>query len=93
METDTQAARERVADLLEEVAAANALVRRELTPIADGQLAISQTMLDRLATVIDRTRPAAAARARLGALPAAALLDGVLAWRARGRPGYEAGAR
>lgn len=93
METNTQVAPDEVADLLDQVAAANALVHRELMPITGGQLAISQAMLDRLANVIDQTRPAAAARARLGTLSATVLLNGVLAWRARSRPELVAGAR
>lgn len=72
-----------VADLISRVAAANALMRRELSPITDGGLAVSQTVLDRLAAVIAQTRPAAAARAALSALPATALLDGVAVWRSR----------
>jgi hypothetical protein len=73
----------RVAEQLELLAGANAEMALELDQISRGGRALSQATVERLAALVDRLRPAAAARTSLAGLDQAMLLAGVREWQRR----------
>jgi hypothetical protein len=73
----------RVAEQLELVAGANAELALELTQISRRARGLSQATVERLAALVNRMRPAAAARTSLAGLDQATLLAGVREWQRR----------
>ncbi|HEY3717769.1 MAG TPA: hypothetical protein VGL39_24860 [Jatrophihabitantaceae bacterium] len=76
---------EQVADLLDEVYAANGLLAEEVDRIIGSRAAVSQATVERFTRLAEQLRDGAQARATLSALDPALLLAGASAWRARRR--------
>jgi hypothetical protein len=74
---------EQVADLLDEVYAANGLLAEEVDRIIGSRAAVSQATVERFARLAEQLRGGAQARATLSALDPALLLAGASAWTAR----------
>jgi hypothetical protein len=74
---------EEVADLLDEVYAANGLLADELDCILGSRAAVSQGTIDRFTRLADRLRPGARARAQLSGLDPSRVLAGTKVWMAR----------
>jgi hypothetical protein len=76
---------EQVADLLDEVYAANGLLADELDRILGSRAAVSQSTIDRFTRLADQLRPGARARAQLSDLDTSRVLAGTKIWMARNR--------
>jgi hypothetical protein len=76
---------EQVADLLDEVHAANGLLADEMDRILGSRAAVSQSTIDRFARLADQLRPGARARAQLSDLDPSRVLAGTKIWMARNR--------
>jgi hypothetical protein len=75
---------EHVADLLDEVYAANGLLADEMDRILGSRAAVSQSTIDRFTRLADQLRPARA-RAQLSDLDPSRVLAGTKIWMARNR--------
>jgi hypothetical protein len=86
---------EQVADLLDEVYAANGLLAEEMDRISSSRAAVSQATVDRFLRLAEQLRDGAQARATQSDLDPSLLLAGASAWRARRQPrdGRSAGTR
>jgi hypothetical protein len=76
---------EQVADLLDEVYAANGLLADEMDRILGSRAAVSQSTIDRFTRLADQLRPGARARAQLSGLDPSRVLAGTKVWMARNR--------
>ena len=78
---------EQVADLLDEVYAANGLLADEMDRILGSRAAVSQSTIDRFTRLAHQLRPGARARARaqLSDLDPSRVLAGTKIWMARNR--------
>ena len=76
---------EQVADLLDEVDAANGLLADELDRILGSRAAVSQSTIDRFTRLADQLRPGARARTQLSDLDPSQVLAGTKIWMARNR--------
>jgi hypothetical protein len=76
---------EQVADLLDEVDAANGLLADEMDRILGSRAAVSQSTIDRFTRLADQLRPGARARAQLSDLDPSRVLAGTKIWMARNR--------
>jgi hypothetical protein len=76
---------EQVADLLDEVDAANGLLADEVDRILGSRAAVSQSTIDRFTRLADQLRPGAQARAQLSGLDPSRVLAGTKVWMARNR--------
>jgi hypothetical protein len=76
---------EQVADLLDEVYAANGLLADEMDRILGSRAAVSQSTIDRFTRLADKLRPGARARAQLSRLDPSRVLTGTKVWIARNR--------
>ena len=76
---------EQVADLLDEVFAANGLLGDEVDRIVGVRSSVSQITIDRFARLADLLRQGAQARAQLSDLDPARVLAGTKVWMARNR--------
>ena len=76
---------EEVADLLDEVYAANGLLADEMDRILGSRAAVSQSTIDRFTRLADQLRPGARARAQLSGLDPSRVLAGTKVWMARNR--------
>jgi hypothetical protein len=76
---------EQVADLLDEVYAANGLLADEMDRILGSRAAVSQSTIDRFTRLADQLRPGARARAQLSGLDPCQVLAGTKVWMARDR--------
>lgn len=86
---------EQVAELLDEVDAADGLLADEMDRILGSRAAVSQSSIDRFARVADQLRPGARARAQLCGLDPSRMLAHTKVWltRNRGRSGNSASGR
>jgi hypothetical protein len=76
---------EQIADLLDEVYAANGLLADEMDRILGSRAAVSQSTIDRFTRLADQLRPGARARAQLSGLDPSWVLAGTKVWIARDR--------
>jgi hypothetical protein len=76
---------ELVADLLDEVYAANGLLADEIDRILGSRAAVSQSTIDLFTRLADRLQPGATARSRLSSLDPCLVLAGTRVWMARNR--------
>jgi hypothetical protein len=76
---------EQIADLLDEVNAANSLLADEMNRILGSRAAVTQNTIDRFTRLTDQLRPGARARAQLSRLDASRVLAGTKIWIARNR--------
>jgi hypothetical protein len=83
---------EHVADLLDEVYAANGLLAEGMDRILATRAAVSQATIDRFTRLADRLRPGARARAQLSGLEPSRVLAGTKVWMVRNRERVNASA-
>jgi len=76
---------EQVADLLDELYAANGLLAVEMDRTLGSRAAVSQATIDRFTHLADELRPGARARAELSDLDPSRVLAGTRVWLARNR--------
>ena len=76
---------EQVADLLEEVYAANDRLATEVDRIIGSRAAVSPSTIERISQLAEDLRPAVSARAQLSDLDPALLLAGTSVWIAQRR--------
>jgi hypothetical protein len=76
---------EQVADLLDEVYAANGLLADEMRRILMSRAAVSHSTIDRFTRLADQLRPGARARAQLCVLDLSRVLAGTKVWTLRNR--------
>jgi hypothetical protein len=76
---------EQVADLLDEVYAANGLLAAEMDRILGSCMAVSLDTIDRFTRLADELRPGAQARAEISDLDPTRVLAGTRVWLARNR--------
>jgi hypothetical protein len=86
---------EQVADMLDEVYAANGVLADEIDRILGSRAAVGQSAIDRFTRLADQLRPGARARAQLSELDPSRMLAGTKVWMARNRErsGYSASGR